>query len=60
MRGVTRHAGAILQPGTGRLISLENDKRKDETGRIIFAQDCKLALDWQNISLTRNAKTAAT
>jgi len=51
-------SGAVMLPGTGRLIALENDKRKDETGRIIFAQDFDVALDWQAVSLSRIAKVS--
>lgn len=53
-------SGTIAQPGTGRLVALENEKRKDETGRILFAQDFTLNTSWAAESLTRAAKVPAT
>jgi hypothetical protein len=51
-------SGAVVMPGAGRLVLIENEKRKDETGRIIFAQDFDVALDWQAVSLSRIAKVS--
>jgi hypothetical protein len=53
-------SGAVVQPGTGRLISLENAERTEGTGRIIFAQDFEVALDWEAVRLSRVAKIAPT
>ena len=53
-------SGAVVTPGQGRLISLEFEKRTNETGRILFAQDFRVAVDWAAASLTRKAKIAAT
>lgn len=50
--------GAVVRPGTGRLVSLENEKRKDETGRILFAQDFTVNLDFDAVSLSRRAKVS--
>jgi hypothetical protein len=50
--------GWVAQPGTGRLVLLQDEKRKDETGRILFAQDLRIAVDWDAAKLSRAAKVA--
>lgn len=52
-------AGVVCAPGAGRLVALENEKRKDETGRILFAQDFTLYTSYAAVSLSRIAKIAS-
>ena len=53
-------SGAVCRPNTGRLTALELERRAAETGRIIFAQDFDVSLDWAAEKLSRRAKLAAT
>jgi len=52
-------AGAVAQPGPGRLVAIEHEKRPNETGRIVFAQDFSVSLAWDAVSLARDARIAA-
>lgn len=52
--------GAVVEPGAGRLVLVENEKRKDLTGRLSLAQDFTVSTDWQHTRLSRTAKISAT
>lgn len=52
-------SGCVVVPQTGRLISLVDEKRKNETGRIAFTQDFDVYIDWASTSFNqRKAKIA--
>ena len=50
--------GAVVQPGAGRLVLLEHAQRDAGTGRIIFAQDFDVAIDFDAVTMSRGAKVA--
>lgn len=51
-------SGAVVIPGTGRLVSVTNEKRVNETGRIAFTQDFQVHIAWDAVSLSRKAMVA--
>jgi hypothetical protein len=51
--------GAVVLPGTGELVALQDDKRKDLTGRIIFSQPFNITLDFETVPLSRKARIAS-
>lgn len=48
-------SGAVVTAGDGRLAALEHAERKNQTGRIIFAQDFEVSVGSETMALSRKA-----
>lgn len=52
--------GSVAVPAAGRLALVEHDQRRNDPGRIVFAQDFEISAGWESVSLGRDARIAAT